>query len=66
LSAETINIQQQIKEVSKKWRELWYAMADGDAKQYEIIKALDTFEFWSMYDNWKTRIDAKREALKKH
>lgn len=64
MSAEKTNIQQQIIQVNKRWRELWYSMADGDAKQYEIIKSLNIFEFWQMYDNWKIRIDAKREALK--
>jgi hypothetical protein len=64
LSATNKTIAQDAIEIKEHWRKLWYAMADGDTNQYEKIKALDIFEFWAMYDNWKQRIEAKKNAYK--
>lgn len=47
------------------WRELWFAMVDGDMQQYSTIKKTDVREFFTILDEWKKRIDARMEAIKK-
>lgn len=41
-------------------------MADGDAAQYKIIKAMPISEFWTLFDQWKKRIDIKVKNAKKN
>jgi hypothetical protein len=55
-------IAEQAQQILKEWRETWYLMADGDAAQYEHIKGLDIREFFTIYDAWRKRMEAIKEA----
>jgi hypothetical protein len=54
----------QLLEIKKSWRELWFAMADGSKAEYDRIKATDVTEFWYIFDAWKERIDAQKQAAR--
>lgn len=47
------------------WRELWWVMAGGTISEYERIKSIPVLEFWKLYDLWKARNEAERDALNK-
>lgn len=64
MSAQGITIVQETNDIAKQWRELWYGMADGDAKQYEVIKALDIREFWAIFDVWSEKVKQKLSAIR--
>lgn len=51
--------------MAKTWQELLFGMADMDSARYEALKGVDIFEFYTLFDAWKARIDAKKEALEK-
>jgi hypothetical protein len=45
------------------WQELWFSMADMDSTRYEAIKGTDIIEFYTLFDSWKTKIEAKNAAM---
>lgn len=49
-------------ECLKKWKELWYAMAEQDTTRYKVLKASDVFEFWSLFDAWKEKLEALKSS----
>lgn len=57
-------IQAQVNKIRADWRELWYAMADGDTAQYSVIKRMDVREFYGVFTVWKKRVEIKMAALK--
>jgi hypothetical protein len=63
---ETETITQRTAAMRTYWRELWYAITDGDAQAYRTIKAVDVREFFTILDEWKKRIDARLEAIKQN
>jgi hypothetical protein len=46
------------------WRELWWHMAKGSQTEYERIKALDVFEFYTVRDLWESEIRARNAAAR--
>lgn len=55
---------QQVDKLRNMWRELWFVMGAGKIAEYDRIKRLDVFEFWFLYDKWKERAQAQRDAAK--
>lgn len=45
------------------WRELWWIMSGGNVNEYNRLKSTVVLEFWKIYDLWKARNLAERDAL---
>jgi hypothetical protein len=45
-----------MRQLKKDWIELWLKMAGGIATEFDKIRAMDTMEFWTIYDIWLDRI----------
>lgn len=41
-------------------------MAEGKKSEYEKIKGTPVFEFWQIFDLWKTKVKQDNERLKSH
>jgi hypothetical protein len=53
----------QVKEIREIWIETWWSMSGGEKAEYDRIKATNVLEFWKLYDLWKARNEAERDAL---
>jgi hypothetical protein len=45
-----------MRKLKKDWIELWMKMAGGVPTEFDKIRAIDTMEFWTIYDLWLERI----------
>lgn len=52
------------KKMKDSWRELWWNMAKGSQTEYEEIKALDVFEFYTLKDLWEADFRARNTSAR--
>jgi hypothetical protein len=52
-----------IQSCERRWTELLFSMSDMDTARYEALKGIDIFEFYTLFDNWKKRIEEKNKAI---
>lgn len=46
-------------EINANYERVWLAMANDDVTQYKAIQSLSVFEYWGIFDTWKTKQEQK-------
>lgn len=52
------------KKMKDSWIELWWHMAKGSQVEYERIKSLDVFEFYTLRDLWEADLRARNSKAR--
>lgn len=50
--------------IKEMWRNLLFAMSEGDILKMQAIEGMSIFDFWPYFDRWKEKIEQKKDNLK--
>lgn len=59
-------------EINANYEKVWLAMAEDNISDYQAVKSLSVFEYWGIFDTWKTKQEQKiknhkqQQASRKH